>query len=556
MKTKSHLHVALTIFALTVKATVVTAVEFAGHGAGGGPPVAPQMNDVTPAEQAQVKAALVTQPQFGGTPQSGTGGGPGGGGGGPGPAPYPFVPIAGTLWQDRWVNNFVDLNSGSPGILDWDCTDFTYDGHNGHDIDLRSFGEQDVGVPVFAALDGIVSASHDGELDRNTVQANQPANYVIVSHGGTHYSWYWHLRKNSVAVTNGQVVYAGTQLGLAASSGNSTGPHLHFESQYAGAVYEPSAGGCNPVMSGWVNQIPIRRDMYLEDFAVHNTNNFPATGFFPYNPYRNGTIVRTGTFQAIGCWYLLHNQPAFSNWRARYLRPNATVFFDSGAQNYGNSVPYRYATWWLWYNLNPDTAGNWTFELSVNGQVMVSAPFTVLNIGGVPVNRPPAAVTASFDPPAPATNTAVFCRLTAPLLADPDYDLVSCIYQWQLNGQNLRRVTNAAYSDAIPRNAIHPGDVLTCAVTPYDGKTFGPTNTVQALVTGGAPVTLRAFVPAAGQVALRWPTSQVNYAVEYVTNLPAAAWNTLSNAPSIVGAENSVTVTNTGPRQFFRLRFP
>jgi hypothetical protein len=158
--------------------------------------------------------------------------------------PYVFVPIAGTEWQDRFVNNFVDLDASSPGILDWDCTDFTYDGHHGHDIDLRSFGEQDVGSPVFAALDGTVADAHDGEFDRNTVWQGQPANYVVLFHGGTHYTWYWHLRSNSVAVSAGQFVRAGTQIGLAASSGNSTGPHLHFESRLNGTWFEPSAGAC------------------------------------------------------------------------------------------------------------------------------------------------------------------------------------------------------------------------------------------------------------------------------------------------------------------------
>src|SRR5262245_41983682 len=45
------------------------------------------------------------------------------------PASYPFIPLAGTAWLDRFINNFVDLNPDSGLIRDWDCTDFTYDGH-------------------------------------------------------------------------------------------------------------------------------------------------------------------------------------------------------------------------------------------------------------------------------------------------------------------------------------------------------------------------------------------------------------------------------------------
>ena len=139
--------------------------------------------------------------------------------------------------------------------------------------------------------------------------------------------------------------------------------------------------------------------MWIEDFAMHSTNSFPSAAWLPYNPMRRGTFVRTGGFQPIGAWYIIHNLPAASTWRVRYIRPNATQFFDSGSQNYqsGGNPFYRYASWWVYYNLNPDVAGTWSFELSVNGQVMVQTPFLVLNAGGTPSNRPPASVTASFD---------------------------------------------------------------------------------------------------------------------------------------------------------------
>ena len=40
-------------------------------------------------------------------------------------------------------------------------------------------------MPVFAALDGTVTAVHDGEFDQNTTNlAGRPANYVRVTHTG------------------------------------------------------------------------------------------------------------------------------------------------------------------------------------------------------------------------------------------------------------------------------------------------------------------------------------------------------------------------------------
>jgi hypothetical protein len=117
------------------------------------------------------------------------------------------------------------------------------------------------------------------------------------------------------------------------------------------------------------------------------------------------------------------------------------LFYDSGVQAYEDPPNpfYRYSTWWLWQGLDPDGAGTWTFELSVNDSVMVKAPFIVINSGGIPTNHPPASITAALDPPRPTTNDVVFCRIRAPMLADPDYDLMSYRFDWQVNGSLFAR---------------------------------------------------------------------------------------------------------------------
>jgi hypothetical protein len=543
----SRVDLACAILLLAAFAMPTRAIEVSGHGSGGGPPppLPPQSECVPDAFRTQVEARVIANLGLTRAPKPYDGGTI---------VHYPFVPIAGTEWQDRFVNNFVDLNSSSPGILDWDCTDFTYDGHQGHDILLRSFGEQDVGVPVFAALDGTVADAHDGEFDKNVAALGQPANYVVLYHGNTHYTWYWHLRSNSVAVAINQVVKAGTQLGLAASSGNSTAPHLHFESRYGGTFFEPSAGACNAGSSYWVNQIPIRRDMWVEDFAVHNTNDYPSGAFLPYNPYRAGTIVRNGTSQPIGIWYIIHNLPASSSWRVRYLRPNATLFYDSGSHPFGNPF-YRYASWWLYYGLNPDIAGQWSIELSINGQVMVTAPFTVLNAGGTPVNRPPGPVTAVFDPVAPTTNDVVFCRLTVPLLEDPDYDLVRFRFTWRTNGQVFRDVTNAAFSDAAPRGSVGAASLLSCTVTPFDGLAFGTSTIAQAIMPGGSGIRLSIASPAANKILIQWPTSAIPYVLESAPAL-ASNWSAVTNSVAVVGAQNVVSNNFPAASRYYRLRWP
>lgn len=85
--------------------------------------------------------------------------------------------------------------------------------HTGMDL-VEPFGS-----PVFAADDGIVALVGSS--------TNGYGNYVVIAHSGGLDTLYGHLSTALVSV--GQQVTQGTPVGLEGSSGNSTGPHLHFE---------------------------------------------------------------------------------------------------------------------------------------------------------------------------------------------------------------------------------------------------------------------------------------------------------------------------------------
>lgn len=146
---------------------------------------------------------------------------------------YPFFPQAGTLGRDLFLNNFTDQNPTAELVRDWDCSDYTYDGHQGHDSLIRTFREQLIGVPVFAVRDGMVVDTHDGEPDMNTepIPTNR-ANYVVVDHG---YRYEWKVngrvvrRVTSAALTD--LLPAGTAKGkdkvsckVTPSDGRKSGP--------------------------------------------------------------------------------------------------------------------------------------------------------------------------------------------------------------------------------------------------------------------------------------------------------------------------------------------
>jgi murein DD-endopeptidase MepM/ murein hydrolase activator NlpD len=103
-----------------------------------------------------------------------------------------------------------------------------YVGHTGMDIVGKTQGLINL-APFVAAGPGKVIAVIKG----NTGYGN----YVIVDHGGGITTLYAHA--SSISVVAGQQVVAGQELGRVGSTGNSTGPHLHFEVRVNGAHQNP-----------------------------------------------------------------------------------------------------------------------------------------------------------------------------------------------------------------------------------------------------------------------------------------------------------------------------
>ncbi|WP_416873645.1 M23 family metallopeptidase [Kitasatospora sp. SC0581] len=89
------------------------------------------------------------------------------------------------------------------------------------------------GTPLLAVGDAsVVSAGWDGAYGKE----------VVLRLADGHFAQYAHM--SSVTVSAGQRVSAGERIGLSGSTGNSTGPHLHFEirtSNRYGAVVNPIA---------------------------------------------------------------------------------------------------------------------------------------------------------------------------------------------------------------------------------------------------------------------------------------------------------------------------
>ncbi len=124
--------------------------------------------------------------------------------------PLSTSPLAGTGTFIRPINGgYVSCGYGG------------YAGHKGTDLTMSGA----YGKPVFASASGtVIFAGWSGGYGK----------VIKISHANGYATWYAHL--SSINVSVGDTVYQGQQIGRIGSTGNSSGPHLHFELRINGTA--------------------------------------------------------------------------------------------------------------------------------------------------------------------------------------------------------------------------------------------------------------------------------------------------------------------------------
>lgn len=149
-------------------------------------------------------------------------------------------------------------------------------GHEG--IDVRA-GED---TKIFAVADGTVTrcCSHVDEPD------HAYGSHVHIEHSDGYRTIYAHL--NQIDVTPDQTVTAGQQIGLAGSTGNSTGPHLHLTLKKAGIRFKDKHGV-------WPNNLVDPEPFLLPLLGIKKPAGPYTTGWV----YKNSvTVHESGLGQA------------------------------------------------------------------------------------------------------------------------------------------------------------------------------------------------------------------------------------------------------------------
>lgn len=101
--------------------------------------------------------------------------------------------------------------------------EFEVGGHKGHDYAAPA------GTPTYAAAAGTVLIAN---------YSTSAGNWVVIQHDNGLVSKYMH--HSALTVSAGQHVEKGQQIGYVGSTGQSTGPHLHFQVELNGVAVNPS----------------------------------------------------------------------------------------------------------------------------------------------------------------------------------------------------------------------------------------------------------------------------------------------------------------------------
>lgn len=103
-------------------------------------------------------------------------------------------------------------------------------------ISLYGTSKFHAGIDIGASMGTAILAADGGNITVSTYDGGY-GNYVMINHGDGRATLYGHMSSRAVSV--GQTVTQGQVIGYVGSTGNSTGPHIHFEIRVNGGTVNP-----------------------------------------------------------------------------------------------------------------------------------------------------------------------------------------------------------------------------------------------------------------------------------------------------------------------------
>ena len=152
---------------------------------------------------------------------------------------YPFSPSAGEY--DDWNNYQVHAKvMDVPEEFEIDMDGYTHPLDNVKEKTSsygKRFGRNHNGVDIGASLSDTVYAAFDGKVRFSTYNAGGYGLLVVIRHYNGLETYYGHMSR--LLVTPNEHVQSGQPIGMAGSTGRSSGVHLHFETRFCGLPIDP-----------------------------------------------------------------------------------------------------------------------------------------------------------------------------------------------------------------------------------------------------------------------------------------------------------------------------
>lgn len=289
---------------------------------------------------------------------------------------WPVAKSSDSPYFEAWaISNYVDHNTGFPQqVQDYNCGTRTYDtnsGYNHQGVDIftwpfswdQFYNNQ---AEVIAAAPGVIIQKSDGNFDQSCSFNSNNWNSVYIQHSDGSIALYGHMKSNTLtSKTIGQSVTTGEFLGVIGSSGNSTGPHLHFEVfDSNNNLIDPFTGNCNNLnnTSWWNTQINYREpniNGMLTSSTPPSFNTCPQAEMI--NQKSNFEYGETAYFSI----YLRDQIPGM-NIYFKLISPSGSINL-SWSRTLNNTYNASY-----WYSSFPITStpfsetGEWTYEATFN----------------------------------------------------------------------------------------------------------------------------------------------------------------------------------------------
>ena len=128
-------------------------------------------------------------------------------------------------------------SSGGSGMFSWPVTGTITSPFGWRSNPFGGAPEFHQGLDIAAPMGTTVTAAAGGTVIMAQWYGGY-GNYILIDHGGGYSTGYGHL--SAIYVAAGQSVQRGQAIGAVGSTGQSTGPHLHFEVRIAGKPVDPA----------------------------------------------------------------------------------------------------------------------------------------------------------------------------------------------------------------------------------------------------------------------------------------------------------------------------